>query len=443
MNDHNYYNLDAEQAILGAIFMEPELIKDCRLQPNQVSPGRHFNILYTMKDMDSKGIPIDFVTMVERVGNEKVGALGGISYLSEIANGVPTTANFKNYEDIILEGWQRREMIRVAQKAQSYAMEMDPMDAVQSAIQDLLKIEDNDADDENGDYEDELLEMFDDLESGPKGINGIRSGFRDLDNMTAGFQETDLIIIGARPSVGKTAFALNVSNNAAAGPNNPHGDVVAIFSMEMKKKLLLRRMASSLANIDAQILRTGNLSNEDWRKLSMAMGTLSNMDLKIFDRSGIDVQYIGKKLRALKRRYPGRRILVMIDYLQLIQGDKVHRGNRQAEVSEISRQLKIMAGDLKVCIIALSQLSRGLEQRQDKRPMMSDLRESGSIEQDADIVGFLFREDYYDKETENQNIIEIILAKQRNGPIGTIPLAFIKEFGKFVNIDYSQHRPPN
>lgn len=247
--------------------------------------------------------------------------------------------------------------------------------------------------------------------------------------MTAGFQRNDLIIVGARPSVGKTAFALNIAQNVATKT----GENVAIFSLEMGAEQLVMRMLCAEGNIDAQRLRTGSLTDEDWGKLTMAMGSLSNAGIYIDDTPGVRVQDIRSKCRRLKQEHGIG--MILIDYLQLILGSGRSGENRQQEVSEISRSLKQLARELEVPVIALSQLSRGVEQRQDKRPMMSDIRESGSIEQDADIVAFLYRDDYYDKESENKNIIEIIIAKQRNGPTGTVSLAFVKEYNKFVNLE--------
>ena len=261
-------------------------------------------------------------------------------------------------------------------------------------------------------------------------ITGIPTGFAELDKMTAGFQRNDLIIVAARPSVGKTAFALNIAQNVATKTD----ENVAIFSLEMGAEQLVMRMLCAEGNIDAQRLRTGSLTDEDWGKLTMAMGSLSNAGIFIDDTPGVRVKEIRAKCRRLKQEQGGLG-MILIDYLQLIQGSGRSGENRQQEVSEISRSLKALARELQVPVIALSQLSRGVEQRQDKRPMMSDIRESGSIEQDADIVAFLYRDDYYDKESENKNIIEIIIAKQRNGPTGTVSLAFVKEYNKFVNLE--------
>lgn len=270
-------------------------------------------------------------------------------------------------------------------------------------------------------------------------ITGIPTGFSELDRMTAGFQRNDLIIVAARPSVGKTAFALNIAQNVATKTD----ENVAIFSLEMGAEQLVMRMLCAEGNIDAQNLRTGNLTPDDWGKLTMAMGSLSNAGIYIDDTPGIRVSDIRAKCRRLKQEKGLG--LIIIDYLQLIQGSGRNRENRQQEVSEISRSLKALARELEVPVIALSQLSRSVEQRQDKRPMMSDIRESGSIEQDADIVAFLYRDDYYNTESENKNIIEIIIAKQRNGPVGTVQLAFVKEYNKFVNLERryeDDHIPP-
>jgi replicative DNA helicase len=430
------YNNDAETSVLGAIIMEPDLIKDCPLKPAHFSPGRHSNLFYTMLDMDAKGIPVDLVTIVERVG-KKIDKIGGVSYMAEIAGSVPTTANFNYYCGIIIEHYQKRQAIEIANKLKLAATDGNALEAIQEGVNELMAVEDSGTDDDDGDLKDALVDMYEDVENATGEITGIPTGFNELDRMTGGYKGGQLIIVGARPSMGKTAYAINKAINAAANPTNPKGDVTAIFSLEMAKKELLKRGAATIGNIDAQRMKTAGLSftSEDWSKLTHAMGFLSNSDMKIFDRAGVDVNYIWSKCRKLKRRYEGRRIMVIIDYLQLIVGAKKHGGNRTAEIGEISRMLKHMARELDIVVVALSQLSRGVEQRQDKRPMMSDLRESGQIEQDADIIQFLYRDDYYDKESEAKNIVEVIVAKHRDGPVGNVQLAFVKEYGKFVNLE--------
>ncbi|WP_039880607.1 replicative DNA helicase, partial [Listeria fleischmannii] len=284
---------------------------------------------------------------------------------------------------------------------------------------------------------DVLVKTYDDIEilHNRKGdITGIPTGFKELDKMTAGFQRNDLIIVAARPSVGKTAFALNIAQNVATKTD----ENVAIFSLEMGAEQLVMRMLCAEGNINAQNLRTGSLTSEDWQKLTIAMGTLSNSGIFIDDTPGVRVNEIRSKCRRLKQE--SGLGMIVIDYLQLIQGSGRGGENRQQEVSEISRSLKALARELEVPVIALSQLSRSVEQRQDKRPMMSDIRESGSIEQDADIVAFLYREDYYDREGENDGTIEILIAKQRNGPVGDVKLAFVKEYNKFVNLEVRYDR---
>lgn len=253
--------------------------------------------------------------------------------------------------------------------------------------------------------------------------------------MTSGFQKNDLIIVAARPSVGKTAFALNIAQNVGVRSR----ETVAIFSLEMSAAQLVQRIICAESNVDATRLRTGFLENEDWEKITMAIGTLSEAKIFIDDSPALTVADIRSKCRRLKREQGLG--LVLIDYLQLIQG-RGTSDNRQQEVSEISRTLKAIARELEVPVIALSQLSRGVEQRQDKRPLMSDLRESGSIEQDADIVAFLYRDDYYNQDSEKKNIIEIIIAKQRNGPVGTVELVFLKNYNKFVNLDRNHEEAP-
>jgi replicative DNA helicase len=433
-------NIEAEQAVLGAILVEPDLIKDCILQPEHFGVPEHKNLFYVMRELDEKGKPIDPITIIERVGNAKVDKIGGVSYLSKLAESVPTTANFKYYESVVVEYYQRRKVYDIAREIMQKAPEQDPEKLIHEAIDQLTSLGDTKADEDNGSIKEDLVELYAEMEIDKGDITGIPTGFIEFDRMTSGLQRQDLIIVGARPSVGKTAFAINIGLNAADHNKRPRGqlgDVVGIFSLEMSKKQLLKRMISNIGNIDASRMRNPRryFEPEDWNKLNMAMGIISNMDLEIYDKPGVTVHEIYRQCRKLRRQYPDRNILIIIDYLQLIVGNPKYKGNRTQEIGEISRTLKVMARDLDLTVIALSQLSRAVEQRQDKRPMMSDLRESGQIEQDADVIAFLYRDDYYDKESENKNIIEIIVAKQRNGPVGNVQLAFIKEYNKFVNLE--------
>ena len=435
------HNNEAEQSVIGAIFLEPQALITAAelLVPEDFYRTAHQKIFDTMVSLSDKGQAIDVVTVTEELSAKKeLEDVGGISYLTEIANSVPTAANIVFYAKIVEEKALLRRLIRVATSIveDGYAREDEVEALLSEAEKKMMEVSNRKNAGDFRHIKDVLVETYDNIEllHTRKGdVTGIPTGFRDLDKMTAGFQRNDLIILAARPSVGKTAFALNVAQNVATKTD----ENVAIFSLEMGAEQLVMRMLCAEGNIDAQVLRTGALEAEDWRKLTMAMGSLSNAGIFIDDSSGIRVNEIRSKCRRLQQEHGLG--MIIIDYLQLISGSGRSGENRQQEVSEISRSLKGLARELKVPVIALSQLSRGVEQRQDKRPMMSDLRESGSIEQDADIVSFLYREDYYDKETENQNIIEIIIAKQRNGPTGTVSLAFAKEYNKFVNIDWSQH----
>ncbi|MET0785792.1 MAG: replicative DNA helicase [Paenisporosarcina sp.] len=438
------HNQEAEQSVIGAIFLEPQALITAAeiLQYEDFYRVAHQKIFQTMNRLSDQGKPIDVVTVTEELASKKeLEDVGGLSYLTEIANAVPTAANIAHYARIVEEKALLRRLIRVATNIveDGFTREDEVEALLSEAEKKMMEVSNRKNAGDFRHIKDVLVQTYDNIEllhSRKGDITGVPTGFRDLDRITAGFQRNDLIIVAARPSVGKTAFALNVAQNVATKTE----ENVAIFSLEMGAEQLVMRMLCAEGNIDAQILRTGALSAEDWRKLTMAMGSLSNAGIFIDDTPGIRINEIRSKCRRLKQEYGLG--MILIDYLQLIQGSGNGKENRQQEVSEISRSLKALARELKVPVIALSQLSRGVEQRQDKRPMMSDLRESGSIEQDADIVSFLYREDYYDKETENQNMIEIIIAKQRNGPTGTVTLAFVKEFNKFVNVDWSQHSAP-
>lgn len=436
------HNNEAEQSVIGAIFLEPlALITAAEvLVPEDFYRMAHQKIFNTMLVLSDKGQAIDVVTVTEELSAKKeLEDVGGISYLTEIANSVPTAANIVHYSNIVEEKALLRRLIRVATTIveDGYTREDEVEALLSEAEKNMMEVSNRKNAGDFKHIKDVLVETYDNIEllhTQTGDVTGISSGFTDLDKITAGFQRNDLIIVAARPSVGKTAFALNVAQNAATS-----GENVAIFSLEMGADQLVMRMLCAEGNIDAQVMRTGALEAEDWRKLTMAMGSLSNTGIYIDDSSGIRVNEIRSKCRRLKQEHGLD--MVIIDYMQLISGSGKPGENRQQEVSDISRSLKGLARELEIPVIALSQLSRGVEQREDKRPMLSDLRESGSIEQDADIVSFLYREDYYDKETENENMIEIIIAKQRNGPTGTVTLAFAKEFNKFLNIDWSQHTP--
>lgn len=431
------HNLEAEQAVLGAIFLDNKVIVSVSeiLTPEDFYRMAHQKIYHAMLSVHNKNIPVDIVSVVTELSNSnQIEDIGGTPYIRELAAAVPTAANAVFYAEIVEEKAVLRRLIQTATTivTEGYSSEGDLDDLLNNAEKNILAVSKNVKAGSFKNIQDVLVEAHDHIVSmfqSQGDITGIPSGFPDLDRMTAGFQKNDLIIVAARPSVGKTAFALNIAQSVATKTD----ETVAIFSLEMGAEQLVMRMLCAEGNLDAQRMRTGKLTAEDWGKLSLALGSLANSKVFIDDTPGIKVSDIRNKCRRLAQEHGLG--MILIDYLQLIQGSGNSRENRQQEVSEISRTLKEIARELQVPVIALSQLSRGVESRQDKRPIMSDIRESGSIEQDADIVAFLYRDDYYEKETEKKNIIEIIIAKQRNGPVGTVELAFRKEYNKFLSID--------
>jgi replicative DNA helicase len=431
-------NVEAEQAVLGAILLHSEALITAmeRLSGEDFYRPTHQRIYEAMIELAEGDEPVDLITLTAKLQDkQQLEDIGGVTYLSELANAVPTAANVDHYAAIVEEKSMLRRLIRAATQIVSngYASSDDVGDLLSEAEARIFEISQRRSSSGFISIRDVLMDVFERVEflySHKGGSTGIPSGFVDLDKMTSGFQRSDLIIVAARPSVGKTAFALNIAQNVGVRAK----ETVAIFSLEMGASQLVQRMICAEANVDATRMRTGYLEGDDWEKLTMAIGALSEASIYIDDSPSITVAEIRAKCRRLKQEKGLG--MILIDYLQLIHG-RGKGDNRQQEVSEISRTLKQIARELNVPVIALSQLSRGVEQRQDKRPMMSDLRESGSIEQDADIVAFLYRDDYYDKESEKKNIIEIILAKQRNGPIGTVELAFLKNYNKFVNMDRS------
>ncbi|MBO9608807.1 MAG: replicative DNA helicase [Paenibacillaceae bacterium] len=429
-------NVEAEQAVLGAILLDSETLTAAmeRIGGDDFYRSSHQHIFTAMMELAEAGEPVDLVTLTSRLKDkQQLDDIGGVNYLAQLAQAVPTAANVDYYAQIVEEKSLLRRLIRTATQIVSsgFAAEDQASELLGDAERRILEISQRRGGSGFVAIRDVLMEVFERVEflsQNKGGTTGIASGFRDLDKMTAGFQRSDLIIVAARPSVGKTAFALNIAQNVGVREK----ETVAIFSLEMGAAQLVQRMLCAESNVDATRMRTGYLEGDDWQKLTMAIGALSEANIYIDDSPSVTVTDIRAKCRRLKKEKGLG--MILIDYLQLIAG-RGKGDNRQQEVSEISRTLKQIARELEVPVIALSQLSRGVEQRQDKRPMMSDLRESGSIEQDADIVAFLYRDDYYDKESEKKNIIEIIIAKQRNGPVGTVELAFLKNFNKFVSLD--------
>jgi replicative DNA helicase len=438
-------SIEAEQAVLGTFIIDKESAEliDSELRGDEFYFPYHQTIFKAMQKLREEEKDIDLLTMTIKLQElGQVDEIGGVSYLSKLTSSVVNAGNIKHYINTVkTRHITRLIMIDAKQRYIEARQCEDPSDIIAG-----MQMTANDFSDRTVKAQDfrpirdVVYESYENIEKryasrSESGVTGIPSGFVELDRMTAGFQKSDLIIVAARPSVGKTAFALNIGQNVGIHTQ----ETVAIFSLEMSATQLVDRMISAEGNVDAGRIRTGFVEGDDWEKVTIALGHLSAANIFIDDTPGINVHEIRAKCRRLKKSHGLG--MVIIDYLQLIPGRGKRGENRQQEVSEISRTLKLMARELNVPVIALSQLSRGVEQRQDKRPMMSDLRESGAIEQDADIVAFLYRDDYYDKETEKKNIIEIIIAKQRNGPVGTVELAFLKNFNKFVTLD-RKYEPP-
>lgn len=417
-------NLEAEFAVLGSVLQKGELFKELTIQEKHFSTKANKILFKAFEQIDKKGETIDIAMVVMNLGATNLSTIGGKTFLTQLMNSIPSLERFKSYEKYVFDAWKVREARRI-QDIDIY--DLDDLNKVSDLYADL-SLENND-DDYN--HTESLKRLYQQIESQDKGLSGIDTGFIDLNRMLDGFQKGDLIISAARPSVGKTAKMLN---HAAAHCNND--GVAAIFSLEMSEDSLNKRFLSTLGRIDGHKMKNPKqyFSERDWNNYSNAFGQLSNMNIHIYDKSGQTMQFIRSKVSKLRRKYPGKDILVLIDYLQLIRSPRKYE-NKNIEIGEITRSAKELAKDMDVPVFLLSQLSRGVESRQDKRPMMSDIRDSGSVEQDADVIEFLYRDDYYSAESEKQNIIEVIIAKQRNGKVGTVEMAFIKEYNLFADLD--------
>lgn len=444
------YNLEIEQATLGSVLIDGEMAEEVasELGSDDFHSAAHRLIFQSIYELVESQEPVDVLTLSGRLKEKgELEDIGGVSYLSNLAGSVPKASNSEHYSKYIRDLQEvalRRQIIQTnLLLIQQATAGTDVSQLLASSQQAQNQLADRAAPKKDFKRIDHvLIDVVESAETRSDNfknglVTGIQTGFNDLDSITAGLQKSDLIIVAARPSVGKTAFALNIAQNVAIRNTEP----VAIFSLEMSAEQLVQRMVCAEGNIDASNMRMGDFASEDWTKFAAAVGVLGATNIRIDDSPGITVADIRAKCRRLKKE-EGLGMIV-IDYLQLIAG-RSGKGseNRQQEVSEISRMLKHLARELNVPVIALSQLSRAVEQRQDKRPMMSDLRESGSIEQDADIVAFLYRDDYYNQDSEKKNIIEIIIGKQRNGPVGTVELLFMKQFNKFVNYERTHNYGP-
>ena len=429
-------SLEAEQSVIGSMIIDKTAISKAleKLKEEDFYRDGHKVIFKAIRDMFSKDMAVDLITLLEYLkSTDNLEKAGGVTYITEVSSSVITTANLEAYIKIVEDKSLLRKLIKSATNIieESYNKQdkvEDVLDLAQKRIFDLAEKQGS------SDYEplSNVLERgfleIERLFNNKGSITGVGSGIRDLDAKTSGFQKGDMVLIAARPSMGKTTFALNIAEHAALR----EGKSVVVFSLEMSKEQLAYKLLCSEANVDMLKLRTGNLDDDDWERIARATGPLSKAKIYIDDTAGMSVMEMRSKCRKIKMEHGID--MILIDYLQLMSGSSQSE-SRQQEVSEISRSIKALAKEMECPVIALSQLSRAPEQRADHRPMLSDLRESGSIEQDADVVMFLYRDEYYNKETEEKNIGECIIAKQRNGPVGTVKMAWIGSQSKFANLE--------
>ena len=431
------HSVEAEQSVVGAMLMD----KDAITTASEIISGQDFYqasygvVFDSMVELFNEGKPVDLVTLQERLKEKDVPPeISSLEFVRDLVNAVPTSANVKYYAEIVADKAMMRKLIKLTESIANtcyVGKESLPviMEQTEKSVFELLQHRNT------GDYvpiKDVVLNALERIEKASKNkgtVTGIPTGFIDLDYKLSGLQPSDLVLVAARPSMGKTAFVLNIAQYVAFKKNKG----VAIFSLEMSKEQLVNRMFSLESQVDAQALRTGNLKDSEWEKLIEGAGIIGKSHLVIDDTPGISVSELRSKCRKYKLEQDLQ--LVIIDYLQLMSGSVGGKSeSRQQEISEISRSLKALARELNVPVIALSQLSRAVESRPDKRPMLSDLRESGAIEQDADVVMFIYRDEYYNKDSEFKKQAEIIIAKQRNGPVGTVNLAWLGEYTKFANL---------
>lgn len=429
------HSIEAEKAVIGSMIMDVDAV----VAASEMITGddfyqRQYGIIFdTMVDLYNEGKPVDVVTLQERLKMKDVPEeFASVEFIGEMLNSVPTSANVRHYAETVSENATLRRLIRVNEEIANVCYQHresvdDIMGMTEKRIFDVLQKKSTE---DFVPIQDVVLAVIDKIEAAAKHkgtVTGLATGFYDLDYKTSGLQPSDLILIAARPSMGKTAFVLNLAQYMCVRNHVP----TVIFSLEMSKDQLVNRMLSMESKVDSQSMRTGNLQTADWEKLIESAGVISTAPLIIDDTPGISITELRSKCRKFKLE--NNLGLVIIDYLQLMTGSSKKQESRQQEISEISRSLKALAREINAPVIALSQLSRACETRPDHRPMLSDLRESGAIEQDADVVMFLYRDDYYNKDTDRKNISEVIIAKQRNGPIGTVELVWLPNYTKFAN----------
>ena len=428
-------NVEAEQSVIGAMLMDRDAITIASeiLTVDDFYQKQYGILFEAMVELYTENVPVDLITLQNRLKEKDVPPeISSLEFVRDMITKVPTSVNVGTYAKIVSEKAALRRLIRVNEEIASacYAGKDSVEEIMEDTEKKIFQVLQRKTNDEFVPIKDVVLNALDKIEAASRmkgSVTGMPTGFIDLDYKTSGFQPSDLILIAARPSMGKTAFVLNIAEYMAFRSN----ETVAIFSLEMSKEQLVNRLFALESRVDSQILRTGNLSDNDWSSLIEAAGVIGRSNLIIDDTPGISVSELRSKCRKYKLEH--NLGIIMIDYLQLMQGSRKSE-SRQQEISDISRSLKEIARELQVPVVALSQLSRAVEQRTDHRPMLSDLRESGAIEQDADVVMFLYRDDYYNHDTEKKDVAEVIIAKQRNGPIGTVELAWLPRYTKFANM---------
>ena len=429
------HSMEAEQSVIGSMIMS----RDAIIEASEIITGADFYqqqygiVFEAMVELHDEGKAVDLVTLQERLKEKDLPPeISSMEFVRDLLSAVPTSANVKYYAEIVAEKAMLRKLIKTTEEISNacYLGKEKTQDILEVTEKKIFDLVQNRGSQEYVPIRQVVLNAIEKIEKASRNqgsVTGIPTGFIDLDYKTSGFQPSDLILVAARPSMGKTAFVLNIAQYMAF-----HNNVTAaIFSLEMSKEQLVNRLLALESKVDSQNIRTGNLEDEEWAKLIEGANVIGNSNLIIDDKPGISISELRSKCRKYKMEH--NLGIIFIDYLQLMTGSG-RSESRQQEISEISRSLKALARELNVPVVALSQLSRAVEQRPDHRPMLSDLRESGAIEQDADVVMFIYRDDYYNKDSENKNIAEIIIAKQRNGPIGTVNLVWMPNYTKFVNM---------
>ncbi len=429
------HSIEAEQSVIGSMIIDREaIVAATEIVSEQDFYSKQYGVLFeTMVELNDEGKPVDLVTLQDKLREKDVPPeVSSLEFVRDLITAVPTSANVKYYASIVAEKATLRKLIRLNEEiANTCYTGKESLEVIlEETEKKTFELVQKRNSGEFVPIRQVVINAMDKIEQASKNkgaVTGIPTGFIDLDFRTAGLQPSDLILVAARPSMGKTAFVLNIAQYMAFHENK----TVAIFSLEMSKEQLVNRLFSLESKVDSQKIRTGNLSDQDWEKLIESAGVIGKSNLIIDDTPGISIAELRSKCRKYKLEH--NLAIIIIDYLQLMSGSG-KSDSRQQEISDISRSLKSLARELSVPVVALSQLSRAVEQRPDHRPMLSDLRESGAIEQDADVVMFIYRDDYYNHDTELKNIAEIIIAKQRNGPIGTIQLVWLPDYTKFANM---------